>query len=183
MNWESIFKFESTDFSSECYQLKDLQLQSFINFDNVRKEHWSCLRSVDAIKSENPNKTITFIEFCDLRGEIFDLKGQLSGIKNKDNNKNEFIINRLSYEFLEKAIHSLLILTRYYDINPEYIDYYIIICSSDKDLQKDPVLIDTIKRGLNQKILSKLQHILPKGRQNFFMYISSFIKKINAKQH
>ncbi len=173
---ESIFEFETNDFSDDCEELGQLN-KSFIQFDRVKEKHWPGLRSVDAIEILDFNKKVSFIEFCDLKGELADQKKKLTGCKNKQ----ELIIERLFSEFADKAIHSLLILSRYYGIEPESIDYTIVICSKDKNFMHGSIpFIAYFQRKLNDKLLSQLNVIIkkPENKQiNFFMFVQSFLKQ------
>ncbi|MCP4105649.1 MAG: hypothetical protein GY749_08950 [Desulfobacteraceae bacterium] len=173
---ESIFEFETSDFSDDCEELGRLN-KSFIQFDRVKEKHWPSLRSVDAVELDDFNRKVSFIEFCDLKGELADQRKKLTGCKNQE----ELIIERLFSEFADKAVHSLLILSRYYGIDPECIDYTIVICSKDKNfLHRNIAFITHFKSKLNDRLLSRLNVIIkkPENKQvNFFMFVQSFLKK------
>ncbi len=179
---KSIFEFVTNDFSSDCEKLGRLK-KNYINFDEVRKKHWPGLRSVDALEVADLDKEISLIEFCDLQNELADQNKNknMTGCKNKK----ELIIERLFSEFSDKAVHSLLILSRYYGIEPEFINYTIVLCSEDTNYsQKHIREITNIKKKLHEKLLSQLNEVIKKPEKRkvyFFMLIESFLKSRDKK--
>lgn len=179
--WRALLKFETDDFSDDCKELGNLE-KKLIRFDDVRKENWSTLRSVDAMKIVDPAQRIWFIEFCDLRGEIAHIKKMLRRCKNQD----ELLIELLSREFEEKALHSLLILLRCYNkINPDCVEYTIVICSKDQELQKDIYFIENFKKNykksLHEKIFNRIYPVITsKSKKNTcFRFAKSFLQLLN----
>ena len=117
---------------------------SVINFDELRKELYSQLRSVDFVRLIGSGKEIMLIEISDLHRKIKDMKKLYA---NCDEETIEKIIKEfIKAEFREKLFESLFLIQKegIVDISPEkVVKFLIVTCNSN------PLMFEYLRSFIN----------------------------------
>ena len=164
----NIEKYQQNYIKEGCISTDSLQ-ESFINFDKLRLENFSSLRSVDFIKVDEVKDLIILIEITELLRTLRDLIKRVKKDKMKIRRNSYIIAELLKAEYREKFFESLFLfqfLTNV-SIKDKKVYFFIVLC----DAQKQQVF----KFRFLEEFLNSL---LPKNWYCKILLAESFIKKL-----
>lgn len=127
----NISRYEQNYINESCVVINSLK-EPFINFDKLRKDHFSSLRSVDFLKIKG--SLVILVEITDLKGTVESIRKE---IKKRDKvilkGDSHAIKELLKAEYREKFFESLFLL-QFLDICRlvEKVRFLIVLCNADK---------------------------------------------------
>jgi len=160
------------DFISNSFDCPSFESENpLIDFDKLKIQVWSQLRSVDALDIQN--NTIVMYEFSTFRDLIEYLKN--SNFTEKQaliEQLEEKLKNNLFLEYRAKLFESLFLLSVLgRNLNGSSIEFKIVICAERRE---DIVFYDILKKKLKKYLANKLQSLFPPGgNDKAVVFISS----------